>query len=129
MSGVIDRLSARVFGPGEHDFVASDRSVLRTPGSSSAATLAALPVGAEAVLGGFSGDLRPEVARRLFDLGFVPGAEVRVMRRAPLRDPVIYRVGGIEVALRGTEAGGVLVRVEQDEVEQPDNDHSDHKQS
>lgn len=43
-------------------------------------------------------------ARRLFDLGFAPGAEVEVVRRAPLADPVIFRVAGYEVSLRRVHA-------------------------
>ena len=31
---------------------------------------------------------------RLLDLGFVPGTLVRVVRRAPLRDPVVYELRG-----------------------------------
>lgn len=52
----------------------------------------------------------PQVARRLFDLGFRPGAHVEVMRRAPLRDPVIFRVADAELALRRAEAALLLVR-------------------
>ncbi|MDN5770548.1 MAG: ferrous iron transport protein A [Microlunatus sp.] len=43
-------------------------------------------------------------SRRLFDLGFAPGAAVKVVRRAPLADPVIFRVAGYEVALRRVHA-------------------------
>lgn len=47
--------------------------------------------------------------RRLLDMGFVPGAEVTVIRKAPLGDPVEYRVKGTSVALRREDAGTVLV--------------------
>jgi ferrous iron transport protein A len=39
------------------------------------------------------------VARRLVDLGFWPGSEVLVVRRAPLGDPIQVRVGGYRLAL------------------------------
>ncbi|MCM1972405.1 ferrous iron transport protein A [Streptomyces sp. G1] len=51
----------------------------------------------------------PAVARRLADLGFVPGAVVEVVRRAPLRDPVVYRVKDYEVCLRRAQAACVYV--------------------
>ncbi|MEV0900674.1 FeoA family protein [Actinoplanes sp. NPDC049802] len=50
-------------------------------------------------------------ARRLRDLGFAEGAEVEVVRRAPLRDPVLYRIRGYEVCLRRTEAAYLLARL------------------
>ncbi len=70
-------------------------------------TLADLPIGATATITGFGAELRADIARRLFDLGFVPGTLVEAARRAPLRDPVIYRVSGIEVALRSSESGAI----------------------
>jgi ferrous iron transport protein A len=48
-------------------------------------------------------------AQRLVDLGFTPGTEVHVVRRAPLRDPVVYRVKDYEICLRRAQAG--LVRI------------------
>lgn len=48
-------------------------------------------------------------ARRLEDLGFSPGTAVEVMRRAPLRDPVVYRLRGYDICLRRAQAG--LIRV------------------
>jgi ferrous iron transport protein A len=50
----------------------------------------------------------PSTARRLADLGFTPGTEVEVVRRAPLRDPVIYRLRDYEVCLRRAQARCVL---------------------
>jgi ferrous iron transport protein A len=46
-------------------------------------------------------------ARRLNELGFTPGTVVEVVRRAPLRDPVIYRVKDYEICLRRSEAAYV----------------------
>ncbi|MGN6089998.1 MAG: FeoA family protein [Actinomycetes bacterium] len=48
-------------------------------------------------------------SRRLFDLGFVPGAQVEVLRKAPLGDPVVYRVLGYEIALRRAQARCIRV--------------------
>jgi len=47
--------------------------------------------------------------QRLLDMGVVPGAEIRVMRVAPLGDPVEYMVRGYRLSLRRTEAANVLV--------------------
>jgi len=47
--------------------------------------------------------------RRMLDIGFVPGAEVAVIRKAPLNDPVEYLVKGTNVALRREEADTILV--------------------
>lgn len=56
-------------------------------------------------------DTSQATARRLRDLGFTPGTEIEVVRRAPLRDPMIYRLRDYEVCLRRAQAGCVLVRV------------------
>lgn len=57
---------------------------------------------------GCSTDLPASHRRRLYDLGFAPGVEVQVVRRAPARDPWVYRVAGIEIALRRSLAKGIL---------------------
>ncbi len=49
------------------------------------------------------------VARRLKDLGFWPGTEVRVEHVAPFGDPVAYRLHGYRLALRRREASRVRV--------------------
>lgn len=51
----------------------------------------------------------PALERRLEDLGFVPGRTVEVLRRAPLGDPVVYRVCDYELCLRHAQAARVLV--------------------
>lgn len=58
---------------------------------------------------GFTEKLDSHVARRLFDIGFVPGAEVEFLRQAPLRDPVMFRVAGTEIVLRRREAEQILI--------------------
>jgi Fe2+ transport system protein FeoA len=50
------------------------------------------------------------IGRRLLDLGFVPGTPVRVLRRAPLGDPVEYELRGYRLCLRRTEAMRIRVR-------------------
>ncbi len=47
--------------------------------------------------------------RRLLDLGFTPGAAVRVIRTGPLGGPTAYLVRGAVIALRAAGAATVLV--------------------
>lgn len=56
------------------------------------------------------------IIRRLSEMGFVPGTEVEVLRRAPLADPVEYRLQGYLVSLRREEAALVIVRQSDDEL-------------
>ena len=69
-----------------------------------AQTMADLSRGQRATVVGYSDAVEPSTARRLFDLGLVPGIEVEMVRRAPMRDPVIYRVGDYEIALRAAQS-------------------------
>jgi ferrous iron transport protein A len=51
------------------------------------------------------------IARRLLELGFVPGARVEVIARMwPAYDPIAVRVGGSTFALRRHEANAIRVR-------------------
>ncbi len=49
------------------------------------------------------------LAFRLMELGLIEGAEGRVLRRAPLGDPLHLRVGDYELALRASEAALIEV--------------------
>jgi ferrous iron transport protein A len=70
-------------------------------------TLAHLPIGVKARVISVSG--AGSVARRLMEMGVVPGAPVSVVRIAPLGDPLQIRVRGYHLALRRTEAQTILV--------------------
>lgn len=48
--------------------------------------------------------------RRLLELGFVRGARVCVVRRAPMGDPVELRLGSSDLALRECDLHGIQVR-------------------
>jgi ferrous iron transport protein A len=69
--------------------------------------LADLVPGARARVVEVVADGAPDTARRLSALGFTPGTVVEVVRRAPLRDPVVYQVKDYEVCLRRTQAACV----------------------
>lgn len=49
------------------------------------------------------------IRRRMLDMGVVPGVEITVLRRAPLRDPVEVRVKNYCMALRTEECRNVQV--------------------
>jgi ferrous iron transport protein A len=51
-----------------------------------------------------------ELGRRIRDMGLVPGAEITVIGRAPLRDPVALKVNSFTLSLRNNEADHILVR-------------------
>ena len=59
--------------------------------------------GTDCVIREIDGDA-PAV-RRLMDLGLVPGTTVRLVRRAPLGDPLEVIVRGTHLSLRRSEAG------------------------
>ena len=54
---------------------------------------------------GESGPLK----RRIMDMGITPGVEVKVVKMAPLGDPVEIRIRGYELSLRREEAARIEV--------------------
>lgn len=50
-----------------------------------------------------------ELGRRIRDMGLVPGADVEVVGRAPLKDPVALRLKGFTLSLRNNEADYIMV--------------------
>ena len=72
------------------------------------ATLAELRQGEEAYLDHL--DLPEADARRLMELGFLPGSLIIVACRSPFGDPRVYRVDGSEVALRRETASRMTTR-------------------
>ena len=55
-------------------------------------------------------DVSDDIAGRLMELGFIPGAVVTAAASAPGGDPRIFRVDGSEVALRAETARRILLR-------------------
>jgi ferrous iron transport protein A len=72
-----------------------------------AVSLDALEAGAHARVTAVRGP--GAVARRLMEMGVVPGAPVRVIKAAPLGDPLEVRVRNYHLALRRSEAQTVSV--------------------
>ena len=73
-----------------------------------ARTLAQLAEGEAGVLDRL--DLPDDIARRLMELGFLPGHTIIPARSAPTGDPRVYRVDGSEVALRRQTASRLILR-------------------
>jgi ferrous iron transport protein A len=55
-------------------------------------------------------DVPEDIARRLMELGFIPGHTVIPARSAPGGEPRVYRVDGSEVALRRETASRLILR-------------------
>jgi Fe2+ transport system protein FeoA len=47
--------------------------------------------------------------QRLLSMGFSRGAEIQLIKYAPLGDPIQFRLRGVSISLRRTEAEKVLV--------------------
>jgi ferrous iron transport protein A len=82
-------------------------AVLLPAAAGDAISLASLPVGASGQIE--SVDTDTPAGRRLTDLGFLPGTEVRVVRRAPLGDPSVFELRGYRLCIRRAEADRVRV--------------------
>ena len=52
-----------------------------------------------------------DVRRRLLEMGFCNGAKVEVIRRAPLGDPIEFRLRGYHLSLRSEQARHVSILV------------------
>ena len=51
----------------------------------------------------------PDTARRLMEMGLVPGTEIEVVRLAPLGDPVEVRIRQVHLSIRRAEAARIHV--------------------
>ncbi len=56
-------------------------------------------------------DLGGATGQRLIDMGFIPGVEIKVIRNAPLVDPVELEIRGCHVSIRHAEAKHVEVNI------------------
>jgi ferrous iron transport protein A len=56
-------------------------------------------------------ELSEDVSHHLAHLGFLPGAGVQVIRRAPAGDPTVYRIDGVEVGLRTETAQHIIIEL------------------
>jgi len=78
-------------------------------GGGAGTTLVDLQRGDAAVLEAI--DLPADEARRLMELGFLPGMQITAGRSAPGGDPRVFQVDGSEIALRQETARRLQVRL------------------
>jgi Fe2+ transport system protein FeoA len=91
----------------------SFKSTEATPGSRRAVshrTLVHLNEGEQGILDHL--ELPDDMARRLMELGFIPGSPITAARSAPGGDPKVFRVDGSEIALRKETAACLRLRPE-----------------
>jgi ferrous iron transport protein A len=53
-----------------------------------------------------------ELGRKIREMGLIPGQEIKVQGRAPLKDPVSLRIMGFTLTLRNNEADHIEVEVQ-----------------
>lgn len=73
------------------------------------ATLSVLPVGQRALLRSVGGERA--YRRRLLELGFVPGTELRLVRRVGVGDVLEVELRHSRISLRISEAAAIEVEV------------------
>ncbi|HDM09362.1 MAG: ferrous iron transport protein A [Deltaproteobacteria bacterium] len=53
-----------------------------------------------------------DMGRRIREMGLVPGAEIQIQGRAPLKDPVAVKIKDYTLTLRNDEASYIMVEVD-----------------
>ncbi|MCI7795175.1 MAG: ferrous iron transport protein B, partial [Lachnospiraceae bacterium] len=66
-----------------------------------------LPIGKSAVITAVGGD--GALRQHFLDMGVIPGAEVTVIKFAPMGDPVELQIHGYELTLRLADAGEIMI--------------------
>src|SRR5580692_8398731 len=77
------------------------------PGQPDCCNLNQLGIGCKGSVVKVGGDA--DLRRRLLEMGFCNGAEVEVIRRAPLGDPIEFRLRGYHLSLREEQARHVQI--------------------
>jgi ferrous iron transport protein A len=109
LTGVMDTLKAVDSRPIPEDIVLTMQSSFkRGPSKPHPGNLTELKRGESAILESI--DLDEYEARRLMELGFLPGQRVTAAQAAPGGDPRVFQVDGSEVALRRETARHLLLK-------------------
>ena len=69
-------------------------------------TLKHLKPGETAIVGSF---IDNEVSLKLIELGIIPGSKIKMLRRAPMGDPIAFSFSGSIISMRQMEAETVLL--------------------
>jgi len=75
--------------------------------------LSSLPLGREGII---TRILDSNVHRRILTLGLLPGTPIKAISRAPLGDPIVFKVRGHRLAFRGEVAKTIFVNILSKEV-------------
>lgn len=70
--------------------------------------LSELKIGSKSIVTNVLGE--GKLRRRLFDMGVTPGAMIRIIKVAPLGDPIQIHIRNYELTLRKSEAELVVVK-------------------
>lgn len=76
--------------------------------ATSTCSLNTLGIGCRGMVVSVTGEA--EVRRRLLEMGFCNGAQVEVLRRAPLGDPIEFKLRGYCLSLRDEQAQYVTIK-------------------
>ncbi len=76
-------------------------------GPAASCSLNQLGIGCCGCVVSVGGDM--DVRRRLLEMGFCNGAAVEVVRRAPMGDPIEFRLRGYHLSLRNEQARHVKI--------------------
>jgi|TARA_B100001971_G_scaffold160486_1_gene150464 Fe2+ transport system protein FeoA len=71
-------------------------------------TLPSLSPGESAVIKTFNADLN--LQSRLVEMGILPGIEIRLIKKAPFKGPIAFKIRGYEVSLRYGDAEQILLQ-------------------
>ena len=71
-------------------------------------TLLSLSPGETAVIQTFNNDLN--LQSRLVEMGILPGTEIRLIKKAPFKGPIEFKIRSYEVSIRYRDAEQVLVQ-------------------
>jgi len=68
---------------------------------------ASLQNGETGIIDSFSDEV---LSLKLLEMGLLPGSEIKLLRTAPLGDPLYFQVAGYNLSLRKAEARTVLLK-------------------
>ena len=80
---------------------------MKSKNGSGKPTLTNVPIGTAAKVVAVNGTNR--IARRLMEMGVIPGVSLEALKAAPFGDPIEVRVRGYNLAMRRNEADAIEV--------------------
>ena len=75
-------------------------------------TLDKLPVGKMGLISKLNNN--DNLKRRLLDLGFVKGVEIKTMYKSPFNDPICYLIKGSLIAIRKKDGLNIIINIKDD---------------